>query len=110
MNDQCLQYLSSRDHVVGLHSYSHPTLIEKFSREDQLKEYTLNKTHLVETLNKDPLSMSHPCNSYNRTTLEVLRECGIKIGFRANMEKSGESKFEYPREDHTNILKAMEYQ
>jgi len=107
MDDQCLQYLDSKDHVVGLHSYSHPTLIEKFSRDEQLKEYVLNKTHLTETLKKDPLCMSHPCNSYDTTTLEVLRECGIKMGFRANMKEAGKSEFEYPREDHTNILKAM---
>jgi hypothetical protein len=51
--------------------------------------------------------MSHPCNSYNTTTLEVLRELGITLGFRANMAGGFDSRLERPREDHANLMRTM---
>jgi hypothetical protein len=51
--------------------------------------------------------MSHPCNSYNATTLSVLRELGITVGFRANMAAGKISELEYPREDHANLVGAL---
>jgi hypothetical protein len=52
--------------------------------------------------------MAHPCNSYGPETLSILRELGIGLGFRANMQILSEaSPFEFPREDHANILGNM---
>ena len=53
------------------------------------------------------MTMSHPCNLYDETTLEVLRELEIGLGFRANMQMSNRSVYEYPREDHANIIKEL---
>lgn len=51
--------------------------------------------------------MSHPCNSYNNDTLMILKDLGIKIGFRANLAKDVYSNFEIPRVDHSDILKLI---
>ena len=57
--------------------------------------------------------MAHPCGSYNNSTLSILKNLGLDIGFRSttiidmNMKKINNSKFEIAREDHTNILKGI---
>jgi hypothetical protein len=58
-------------------------------------------------LDERPVTMSHPCNSYNAMTLEILRELGITLGFRANMAGGFASELELPREDHANLIRAM---
>ena len=107
MNDQQIKHLHSLGHVVGLHSHTHPTRIERLTREQQRAEYQQNFDHLNALLGEPPEAMSHPCNSYNRDTLFILRELGIRLGFRANMECLGGSELEYPREDHANLVTAL---
>ena len=51
--------------------------------------------------------MSHPCNSYNNYTLEILKKLDIKLGFRANLVKGYNSEYEIPRIDHSEILKLL---
>ena len=51
--------------------------------------------------------MSHPCNSYNNDTLEILTNFNIEIGFRANMKTAFNSNLEIPRIDHAEILKLL---
>jgi hypothetical protein len=52
--------------------------------------------------------MSHPCGNYNDATLDILTELGIRVGFRSNSSiKEIRSNLEIPREDHSNIFKAM---
>lgn len=102
-----LQELHSAGHVIGLHSHSHPTRIERLPFEAQRDEYRQNFDYLSGLLGEGPKTMSHPCNSYSRDTLAILRGLGIVIGFRANMQTCGRSELEYPREDHANLLGAM---
>ena len=53
-------------------------------------------------------TMSHPTNSYNSDTMDILKKLGIRIGFRANMEKTKNySKYEFPRKDHSVLLNEM---
>ena len=73
----------------------------------QLENYFKNKTILEGLLKKDVNSMSHPCNSYNSETLEILTDLKIEIGFRANLEPGFNSCFEVPRIDHSEILKLL---
>ena len=53
--------------------------------------------------------MSHPLNSYNHTTLKILKKMGTICGFRANTQtnnkKINSSFLEFAREDPANILK-----
>jgi hypothetical protein len=55
-----------------------------------------------------PQVVSHPCNSYGNTTLNILEELGVDLGFRSNMSILGREGLEFPREDHANILAMME--
>jgi peptidoglycan/xylan/chitin deacetylase (PgdA/CDA1 family) len=105
MTDEHLCQLTKEDNEIGLHSYSHPTVLASLPRSQQLEEYKKNYLHLKKILEVKPVSVSHPCNSYNQDTLEILKQLEIKIGFRDNMEEGFQEIYEIPREDHANILR-----
>ncbi len=107
MKPEHVTRLRNEGHIVGLHSHTHPTLLEKLSREEQQKEYSENARVLEALLGEKAVSMSHPSNSYNADTLEILRKLGIQVGFRATPDKETYSKLEYPRFDNTFLIKEV---
>ena len=105
MNEKHIKELNSCGHNIGLHSYTHPTRIDKLSKKSQEIEYTKNFNHLKILLKSNPISMSHPCNAYSNKTLNILEQLGIKIGFCDNMSEIKEkSLLLMPRENHSNLL------
>ena len=113
-----LQILDNLGHLVGLHSHNHPTLLEKLSFDEQKNEYQESLSIISDILNKpknEIKSMSHPCGSYNEHTLEILKELGIKLGFKQimtiepekGMTKVNNSFLEIARQDHTNIFRRI---
>jgi peptidoglycan/xylan/chitin deacetylase (PgdA/CDA1 family) len=108
MDRDCIRELHDDGHVIGLHSHTHPTRLARLSLDAQHREYHRNYMALRRITGRPPLAVSHPCNSYGEVTLAILREMGVRIGFRANMGLEEFSELEYPREDHANILTAMQ--
>ena len=107
MSDRNLKDLARRGHLVGLHSYNHPTQMSRLSFDEQYYQYTENFAHLRSIVG-DVVSMSHPCGDYNEDTLKILESLGLKIGFRSSLSGGKtEHKFEVPRDDHANILREM---
>ena len=117
-NNSDLKKIDSLGHFVGLHSHSHPTLIEKLSYDEQKKEYEKCLYSISKILNKSIKEincMAHPCGSYNDDTLKILKELGIELGFRQmmviesekKMKKVNNSLLEIAREDHAKIFKMM---
>lgn len=105
INKAHLKQLSKEGHVIGLHSHTHPTVMKDLSPSRQLEEYSANYGIIESICGIQPNSMSHPCNSYNDNTLEVLTKLKIQIGFRADVDKKKNTgKYEFPREDHANLL------
>jgi peptidoglycan/xylan/chitin deacetylase (PgdA/CDA1 family) len=108
MSDEHIRSLNRAGHIVGLHSYSHPTEIHRLSAEEQRTEYAKNFEHLAGVLGEAPAAMSHPCGNYNDDTLRILEDLGIRIGFRSNTSVTGiRSNLEVPRDDHSNVFKEM---
>ena len=105
MNNKCLLDLHSKGNIIGLHSYTHPTELSNLSKNEQKEEYFQNYDHIHQLLNIKPVTVSHPCNSYNQNTIEVLKEMGIQLGFRSNNKLSNHSMYEFPREDHSILMK-----
>ena len=67
-------------------------------------------------INKSDIqTMSHPCGSYNKDTIKILTDLGIKLGFQncmvikteKNMEKINNSFLEIAREDSAEVMKMM---
>ena len=102
VNDD-LKELSDQQHIIGLHSYSHPTEFCSLTYQQQLMEYQLNARHIQRVTGKSPKTMAHPVNSYNAETLNILATIGVEVGFRANMQQLVRSQLEYPREDCVDI-------
>ena len=108
MSEDDLKEISKQGHLVGLHSYSHPTQMSKLSYQEQHQQYKKNLEHLNAIVG-DVVSMSHPCGDYNDDTLQILDDMGIRIGFRSSLSETRiKGKFEIPRDDHANIYKAMQ--
>lgn len=96
--------LAKKGHRIGLHSHTHPTQMAQLSKADQLREYEKNLSILSGLTKKEIRWMSHPCNSYNHETLEVLQSLGIEYGFRADSKLEKYSKLELPRVDSADII------
>lgn len=108
MSDENIKALHGTGHVIGLHSYSHPTAMHTLSKEEQEFEYKKNFDHLELVLKAKPIAMSHPCGNYNEDTLKIMRKFGIKIGFRSSNDITRiKSNLEVPRNDHVNVYKEM---
>uniref|UniRef100_UPI00102B76E0 polysaccharide deacetylase family protein n=1 Tax=Candidatus Magnetaquicoccus inordinatus TaxID=2496818 RepID=UPI00102B76E0 len=105
MHNDHLLSLQQQGHLIGLHSYSHPTRLGRLPYNKQYQEYKDNFDHLHHLLGVPPRTMAHPCNSYNEETLHILQEMGIQLGFRSNRTALAQRSFlEWPREDHIHLL------
>ncbi len=113
-----LKILDKLGHLIGLHSHNHPTLLEKLSYNKQKNEYEKCLSTISDILNKPKNKikyMSHPCGSYNKNTLQILKELGIDLGFKQimtiepekGMKKINNSFLEIARQDHIDIFKRM---
>jgi peptidoglycan/xylan/chitin deacetylase (PgdA/CDA1 family) len=105
-----LHFLSKQGHALGMHSYDHPTDLKKLNELEQRKQYTQNMI-FIKKFTPNPISMSHPCNSYDELTLKILSQIGVKVGFRANMSQKNifnfQKNLQFPREDAANILRSL---
>jgi peptidoglycan/xylan/chitin deacetylase (PgdA/CDA1 family) len=115
LNKVNINLISDLGHEIGLHSHNHPTKIENYSLKNQLLEYSTNLDALQKILkNKNIISMSHPCGSYNSNTLELLEELNIFLGFKESMlidrkmTKINNSNLEIARVDHSSIIKNLD--
>jgi len=108
MDRDCVRQLHAEGHVIGMHSHTHPTRLERLSLDAQHREYHRCYMEIRRVTGRAPTTVSHPCNSYSEATLALLRDMGVRLGFRANRVLEEFSELEYPREDHANILRIME--
>lgn len=105
MSEEDIRNLGSEGHVVGLHSYNHPTNIGNLDYDQQYQEYALNSKHLCRLVNTRPYVMAHPCGRYSAYTLKILTDMGITMGFRSDMlDVIDRSNLEIPRRNHAEIL------
>ncbi len=107
MDAPALRMLAEAGHVIGLHSHTHPTRLERLTPPEQSAEYAKNQSLLEKATGVMPTTMSHPCNSYSTATLEILAALGIGLGFRANMANRSTHPLEHPRQDHALMMQAM---
>lgn len=100
MKDDDLRELSADGHRIGLHSYSHPVNFRRLPVQDQISEYWRNSLHLARVLGSQPNIMAHPSNSYNDTTLMILKAIGVEVGFRSNDTLRNATALELSRLDY----------
>ena len=78
--------LSNNKHLIGLHSHTHPTKINKDKFNFQ-NEYKKNKSIIEKIIKKNVISMSHPCGNSNKKILSLLNKIDVKIGFNSNLSR-----------------------
>jgi peptidoglycan/xylan/chitin deacetylase (PgdA/CDA1 family) len=100
-----LKDLSNAGHLIGLHSYSHPTMLHALSEDDQRSEYAANQRHLEHVTGSKVRAVAHPNGNYTSATLAILRTMGVVIGFRSSCTLGRlDPCLEIPREDNANVL------
>jgi peptidoglycan/xylan/chitin deacetylase (PgdA/CDA1 family) len=104
MQPDQISWLHRADHVIGLHSHSHPTRISELPPMRQQLEYALCNQALTTITEENACAVAHPCNSYSSVTLDILRDMGVTVGFRSNAIPGMWSRLEMPREDIANII------
>ena len=103
-----LEQLNRNGHILGLHSDTHPTQIQSLSKEEQVREYTTNYDFLRSITGTGARIVAHPCGQYSETTLEILNQLEVVVGFRSSLNiPYAKSLLEIPREDHSNVLKKL---
>lgn len=96
--------LHREGHVIGLQSHSHPTRLARMSPQQQRDEYTENQRTVRQIIGRPANAVAHPCNSYSPYTLAILRQLGVRVGFRTNMAAREYCSLEHPRQDHANLM------
>lgn len=109
MTAQGVRGLHQAGHVLGLHTHNHPTRVGEMGAAEQEREYRANLEHLQAVTGHRPVTMSHPCNSYNADTVRILRELGVKLGFVAVADWPQTNEFEHPRIDHAHLMAALRH-
>jgi peptidoglycan/xylan/chitin deacetylase (PgdA/CDA1 family) len=107
MCPQQVKILSEGGHIIGLHSHTHPTTMASLPLNEQRAQYEKNVAEIIRITGQAPFCISHPSNSYSTETLAILKDLGIKFGFRANVEQKIYSKYEIPRIDHSTLMREM---
>jgi len=118
LNKKNLLEMKQLGHLIGLHSHSHPMIMEKLTYVDQKNEYKKNIDILSKTLNcskKELKYMAHPSGSYNSSTLQILKNFGVELGFKQimiierekKMKKINNSFLEIARQDSAGIMKRI---
>ena len=104
-----LKKLVKHNQVIGLHSTTHPVNLPNLLYKDQLKEYKDNMYFIKKFTKSRPISMSHPFGRYNKTTLKILNDIGIKVGFLSYKKNKISSLLEIPRVDHVEFIKILKW-
>ena len=98
-----LRNLTKYKQVIGLHSTTHSVNLSNLPYKDQMKEYKDNMNFIRKFVKSKPISMSHPFGRYNKSTLKILNNIGVKIGFLSCKKNRIKSLLEIPRIDHVEF-------
>jgi peptidoglycan/xylan/chitin deacetylase (PgdA/CDA1 family) len=112
LTNENLQLLYERGHCIGLHSYDHPFIMAELPTEKQEEQYARNYEHINRITGGVIECMSHPMNSYNADTIEILSHMNIICGFRSSMappigKAINRHPLELAREDVVNLLRSL---
>ena len=106
MNEESILKLHKMGHHIGLHSHSHASNLKSLNEDEQTIEIEKNIDILYSITKEKPTTMSYPSNSYNETTIKILRDKGIKFAFRAD-NLIRRAPYELPRIDARMLLDGM---
>lgn len=80
-----IKELSDRGHIIGSHSVSHPSNIQRLSKEDIIKEWTDSINSLQTIVGRNITEVSIPNGYFDVNDVELLRELGVKTIYTSNL-------------------------
>lgn len=80
MNWDDLKKLQNEGHYIGSHTVTHCMLGTMNNENDITSELVLSGKRIEEKLGYFPLTISYPVGSFNKTTKELAKKAGYKIG------------------------------
>ena len=89
LNEKHLKKLKKSGHIIGLHSYNHPTNLAALPFNEQKTQYAKNLKHLSRVCGRIS-TVAHPCGSYTKETLKILKSLNIKYGFVSTIKEKNE--------------------
>lgn len=107
IGEEQVRELHKNKHIIGLHSHTHPTVLAAKSFEDQMAEYSNNKSTLERIIQDEVFSIAYPCSSYNDDTDIIMDKLGIQLGFDARMSNNQAGLLHLPRKDHVYVMEEM---
>lgn len=107
MNENDLKCLHAHGNVVGMHSHTHPTTMAVKSWHEQYTEYRKNQETLQRILGADVIAASYPSGAFNQDTNGIMEQLQVRIAFQANMAPNGNSLYQMPRKNHTDLIDEM---
>lgn len=108
LNEADLKELFNAENIIGLHSHTHPTNMDKKCYDEQLLEYEKNKEILNKIIKNDVKTVSYPSGKYNEYTGEIMKRLGISMAFKANMAmQDHQTPFFISRKNHTDLIDEM---
>ena len=81
--------------------------MSSLSKDKQREEYERNFSHLSKELYLPYLTASHPSNSYNENTLDILKDMGVLMAFSATMKTAGRGLYKLPRQEQRYVQEMM---
>lgn len=81
LDSAAIRELRRRGHVVGTHSFSHPTMMGALSKEEILGEWSRSRAIIEDLLGEPVETGSVPGGYYKRAVGEAAAESGLRILF-----------------------------
>jgi peptidoglycan/xylan/chitin deacetylase (PgdA/CDA1 family) len=100
MNWDDLRLLRSKGHYIGSHTVSH-SMLGTMTNETEIKKELVESGEKIKLqLGYFPSTISYPVGSYNKTTIQLSKAAGYKIGLAVKQQPYDPGKhdcFEIPR-------------
>ena len=100
-----IKKIENDGHTIGLHTHNHPMILETLNYKQQKNEFFKNFKTLKKIIRQPIISASFPTGSYNKITINILKNLNIKICFRDNNKIINfiNKSFEIPRINHSEV-------
>lgn len=98
-----LRELEKSGNIIGLHSHTHPTVMNTSPFQQKEWEYSKNKEVLEEIIGKKIQCAAYPDGSVDEESLDIMKMLGVKMAFIEHMKYTG-NQYMIPRIDSADIL------
>lgn len=105
LSEDQIRSIANRGHIIGCHTHSHPTNLDKLNSQTIKYELQKNRQILADITGTLPMSLSYPCGKINSKIVQSVKELDFSIAFLNTSTPSSpylsEIRYHLPRFDHS---------